>query len=150
MQAYYATVKFCRMYVDLKALDIFTLFLFASFLFLSYQTCQGKFREDNFQQAMGKLQGIGGGGRSRKGGPKGSSCYMVVKMIMERKLQPVIVFSFSRRDCEAYALQISKLDFLSRKAWARVGGVGVQDRLLPGGGVRLQYRCNRTSVVYTC
>ena len=32
-------------------------------------------------------------------------------MIMERQLQPVIVFSFSRRDCEAYALQMSKLDF---------------------------------------
>ena len=35
----------------------------------------------------------------------------VVKMIMEKQLQPVIVFSFSRRDCEAYALQMSKLDF---------------------------------------
>ena len=32
-------------------------------------------------------------------------------MVMERQLQPVIVFSFSRRDCEAYALQMSKLDF---------------------------------------
>ncbi len=32
-------------------------------------------------------------------------------MIMEKQLQPVIVFSFSRRDCEAYALQMSKLDF---------------------------------------
>ena len=34
-------------------------------------------------------------------------------MIMERNLQPVIVFSFSRRDCESYALQMSKLDFNS-------------------------------------
>ena len=40
-----------------------------------------------------------------------SSCFKVVKMIMERQLQPVIVFSFSRRDCEALALQMSKLDF---------------------------------------
>lgn len=39
----------------------------------------------------------------------------VVKMIMEKALQPVIVFSFSRRDCEAYALQMSKLDFNKRK-----------------------------------
>ena len=36
-------------------------------------------------------------------------------MIMERQLQPVIVFSFSRRDCEAYALQMSKLDFNTSK-----------------------------------
>lgn len=32
-------------------------------------------------------------------------------MIMDRSLQPVIVFSFSKRECEAYALQMSKLDF---------------------------------------
>ena len=78
---------------------------------------QGTFREDNFQQAMCKLQGGGAkaGGRGRKGGQKGSSCFMVVKMIMERQLQPVIVFSFSRRDCEAYALQMSKLDFNTSK-----------------------------------
>ena len=30
---------------------------------------------------------------------------------MERKFQPVIVFSFSKKECEAYALQMSKLDF---------------------------------------
>lgn len=65
---------------------------------------------------MAKLQGGGSsGGRGRKGGQKGSSCFLVVKMIMERQLQPVIVFSFSRRDCEAYALQMSKLDFNTRK-----------------------------------
>lgn len=40
-----------------------------------------------------------------------SNCYKVVKMIMERSLQPVIIFSFSRRECEALALQMSKLDF---------------------------------------
>ena len=36
-------------------------------------------------------------------------------MIMERSLQPVIIFSFSRRDCEALALQMSKLDFNSTR-----------------------------------
>ena len=44
-----------------------------------------------------------------------SNCFKVVKMIMERNLQPVIVFSFSRRDCEALALQMSKLDFNSAR-----------------------------------
>ena len=56
--------------------------------------------------------GAGQQERGRKVGTKGPpSCFKVVKMIMERQLQPVIVFSFSRRDCEAYALQMSKLDF---------------------------------------
>lgn len=36
-------------------------------------------------------------------------------MIMERSLQPVIIFSFSRRECEALALQMSKLDFNSTR-----------------------------------
>lgn len=30
---------------------------------------------------------------------------------MERKFQPVIVFSFSRRECEQHAMSMSKLDF---------------------------------------
>ena len=34
-------------------------------------------------------------------------------MIMERNFQPVIIFSFSKKECEAYALQMSKLDFNS-------------------------------------
>ena len=36
-------------------------------------------------------------------------------MIMERNFQPVIIFSFSKKECEAYALQMSKLDFNSGK-----------------------------------
>jgi superfamily II RNA helicase len=34
-------------------------------------------------------------------------------MIMERNLAPVIVFSFSKKDCETYACAIAKLDFNS-------------------------------------
>lgn len=37
--------------------------------------------------------------------------FKIVKMIMERNFQPVIIFSFSKKECEAYALQVSKLDF---------------------------------------
>lgn len=32
-------------------------------------------------------------------------------MIMERKFQPVIVFSFSRKECEQHAMSMSKLNF---------------------------------------
>ena len=40
-----------------------------------------------------------------------SNVFKIVKMIMERNFQPVIIFSFSKKECEAYALQVSKLDF---------------------------------------
>ena len=82
----------------------------------------GKFREDNFSKAMEVLSGGGNteeelinGGKPKKGGPKksdnSSSCFKIVKMIMERNFAPVIVFSFSKKECEAYALAMSKLDF---------------------------------------
>ena len=82
----------------------------------------GKFREDNFSKAMEVLGGGGNteeelinGGKAKKGGPKksdnSSSCFKIVKMIMERNFAPVIVFSFSKKECEAYALAMSKLDF---------------------------------------
>ncbi|KAH7510902.1 hypothetical protein JRO89_XSUnG0241800 [Xanthoceras sorbifolium] len=83
-----------------------------------------QFREDNFvklQDTFSK-QKIGDGNRSERGkasgrmakggsGSGGSDIYKIVKMIMERKFQPVIVFSFSRRECEQHAMSMSKLDF---------------------------------------
>ncbi|KAH6779236.1 RNA helicase [Perilla frutescens var. hirtella] len=54
-----------------------------------------------------------GSGRIAKSGngSGGSDIYKIVKMIMERKFQPVIIFSFSRRECEQHAMSMSKLDF---------------------------------------
>lgn len=49
--------------------------------------------------------------------PGPSNVFKIVKMIMERNFQPVIIFSFSKKECEAYALQMSKLDFNSGN-WA--------------------------------
>uniref|UniRef100_A0A673YER1 Exosome RNA helicase MTR4 n=1 Tax=Salmo trutta TaxID=8032 RepID=A0A673YER1_SALTR len=82
----------------------------------------GEFREDNFNTAMQVLRDTGDSGGSsggskwdpkgRKGGTRGpSNVFKIVKMIMERNFQPVIIFSFSKKECEAYALQVSKLDF---------------------------------------
>ncbi|KAK2385318.1 Helix-loop-helix protein 2 [Trifolium repens] len=81
-----------------------------------------QFREDNFVKLQdtfikqklsegskgGKPNGRGGRGGSASGG---SDIYKIVKMIMERKFQPVIIFSFSRRECEQHAMAMSKLDF---------------------------------------
>ncbi|KAK8784902.1 hypothetical protein V5799_008735 [Amblyomma americanum] len=77
----------------------------------------GNFKEDKFNEAMAVLQNAGDAAKGdstlkgRKGGFKGeSNCYKIVKMIMERDYAPVIVFSFSKKECEAYATQIAKLD----------------------------------------
>ncbi len=42
-----------------------------------------------------------------------SNVFKIVKMIMEKHYEPVIVFSFSKRECEAHAMLMSKLDFNS-------------------------------------
>lgn len=85
---------------------------------------RGTFKEDNFQKAMGALTASKGEdpaatdsgrnkqGKTKKGGQKGpSDIYKIVKMIMLKNNNPVIVFAFSKRQCEALALQMSKLEF---------------------------------------
>lgn len=62
----------------------------------------GDFREDNFNTAMQVLRDAGdlakGDQKGRKGGTKGpSNVFKIVKMIMERNFQPVIIFSFSKK-----------------------------------------------------
>jgi ATP-dependent RNA helicase DOB1 len=40
-----------------------------------------------------------------------SDIYKIVKMIMTKGYHPIIVFSFSKRDCESNALDMAKLEF---------------------------------------
>ncbi|GMF72492.1 unnamed protein product [Aspergillus oryzae] len=88
---------------------------------------KGVFREENFQKAMStiadkkgddpadamaKRKGKGKDKKLNKGGNKGpSDIYKIVKMIMIKNYNPVIVFSFSKRECESGALQMSNLAF---------------------------------------
>ena len=88
---------------------------------------KGVFREENFNKAMAniaekqgddpadamaKRKGRGKDKKLNKGGIKGpSDIYKIVKMIMMKKYNPVIVFSFSKNACENYALQMSNLAF---------------------------------------
>lgn len=81
----------------------------------------GNFKEDNFNTAMNVLLSAGeaakGDQKGRKGGVKATgpggttNIFKIVKMIMEHSLAPVIIFSFSKRDCEIYASQMARLDF---------------------------------------
>lgn len=85
---------------------------------------KGTFKEENFQKAMSSISsGLGDDpnsvdtngkkGKSWKGGVKDgkSDIYKIVKMIWIKKYNPVIVFSFSKKDCESLAMKMSKLDF---------------------------------------
>ncbi|KAG0698410.1 rRNA-processing arch domain-containing protein [Suillus ampliporus] len=88
---------------------------------------KGDFREDNFSKAMGTLQdktgedpadprsGKGRKGKTKKGGEKKgqSDISKIIKMIMLKNYNPVIVFAFSKRECEALALTMSKFEFNS-------------------------------------
>lgn len=89
-------------------------------IILTFLCLQGQFREDNFNTAMTVLANAGELAkgdkelRGRRGGNKTgqeTNCFKIVKMIMERNFAPVIVFSFSKKDCEIYAMQMAKLDF---------------------------------------
>lgn len=81
---------------------------------------KAKFRDDNFQRAMATLQN--GGTENNNGNEKKNSrkqitknfnndLVKIVKLIMERSLDPCIVFSFSKKDCETYALQMARMEF---------------------------------------
>uniref|UniRef100_A0A2P2HW43 Superkiller viralicidic activity 2-like 2 n=1 Tax=Hirondellea gigas TaxID=1518452 RepID=A0A2P2HW43_9CRUS len=83
------------------------------------------FKEDNFNTAMTAMKGQPEGApaafgsqkdsqkkKKKPAGKEGNSdCLKLVKMVMERNFAPLIVFSFSKKECEAFALEISKLDF---------------------------------------
>ena len=84
---------------------------------------KGQFRTDAFEAVLSELkndEGDGGGGKdarrprrtskAKKAAGK-SDINKVVTMIKDRSMYPVIVFSFSRRDCETMAMQMSKLEF---------------------------------------
>ncbi len=81
---------------------------------------KGKFRDSSFQKAVNALSTNDGGdgnkkenGKWQKGGKGGagvgenSDIFKIVKMIMLRQFDPVIVFSFSKRNCEENALKVS-------------------------------------------
>lgn len=89
---------------------------------------KGTFREENFQKAMStiaekqgddpadalaKRKGKGNNKKFNKGGnmKEKSDMWKIVKMIMLKSLNPVIVFSFSKRECEANALQLVSMSF---------------------------------------
>jgi len=93
---------------------------------------RGKFREANFQKAMASLQSAstdvagadallssgnakkrkrGAGGKRRGGDNQMTGLQRIIKLIMARNLNPVIIFSFSKKDCERFALALNREDY---------------------------------------
>lgn len=78
---------------------------------------KGKFREESFQKALNALLPASEGDRKKENGKwqKGlvlgkageeSDIFKMVKMIIMRQYDPVILFSFSKRECEFLAMQV--------------------------------------------
>mmetsp|Transcript_9153 Transcript_9153/g.17264 ORF Transcript_9153/g.17264 Transcript_9153/m.17264 type:complete len:1005 (+) Transcript_9153:245-3259(+) len=99
---------------------------------------KGKFHDDTFQKAMATMNQTALEDEVR-GGPSTSAearkamnakrrnklgdLMSIVQMIMQRNYDPAIVFSFSKKDCEKYAAQVSKLNFNSDEDKAVVNQV---------------------------
>lgn len=68
-----------------------------------------------------------------------SDIYKLVKMIMLKNLNPVIVFAFSKRECESLAMQMSKINMNKEEESLSVenifnnalGGLNDEDKQLP-------------------
>ncbi|KAG8094167.1 hypothetical protein GUJ93_ZPchr0012g22126 [Zizania palustris] len=81
---------------------------------------KSKFREDSFQKALNALVPASDkdkkeNGKWQKGLLTGkpseeSDIFKMVKMIIQRQYDPVILFSFSKRECEFLAMQMAKMD----------------------------------------
>ncbi|KAK0669986.1 putative ATP dependent RNA helicase [Cercophora samala] len=90
---------------------------------------KGNFKENNFQHAMNlieankgsdpadwsaKRKGKGKDKKTNKGGEapnETADIAKIIRMIVKKKFQPVIVFNFSKRDCEQMALKSSHMKF---------------------------------------
>ncbi|SCV73573.1 BQ2448_7499 [Microbotryum intermedium] len=99
----------------------------------NFQKAMGALAEKAGEDPASSTGGKGRKGQTRKGGQKGqfvrdasffwgeadpycicsgpTDIFKIVKMIMVKNYNPVIVFAFSKRECEALALQMTKLEF---------------------------------------
>ncbi|CAM1510560.1 Fc.00g008950.m01.CDS01 [Cosmosporella sp. VM-42] len=116
---------------------------------------KGNFNEANFNTVMQDVESKKGGdsadpnarqrgrGKNKKidkgGADSGSDISKIIRMTIKKKFNPVIVFNFSKRECENLAIQISGLSFNddSEKAMVRkvftsaIESLSEQDRELP-------------------
>lgn len=75
---------------------------------------QGKFRDETFKKALSSLntgaQSFIPENKKKRKDTEGTDLNKVLKLVIEKKYDPVIVFSFSKKEVEAYALSMTKFD----------------------------------------
>lgn len=88
---------------------------------------KGKFREENFKKALSSLssgsESFVKDQKKVKKNTDGSDLNKIIKLIVEKKLNPVIVFSFSKREVEGYALSMLKLDLTTEEEKQTIGSM---------------------------
>ncbi|GAV62147.1 DEAD domain-containing protein/Helicase_C domain-containing protein/DSHCT domain-containing protein/rRNA_proc-arch domain-containing protein [Cephalotus follicularis] len=111
---------------------------------------KGNFRESSFQKALNALVPAADGEKKKGNGKwhKGlvmtkigeeTDIFKMVKMIIHRQYDPVILFSFSKRECEFLAMQMAKLDLNDDKEkdsietifWSAMDMLSDDDKKLP-------------------
>ncbi|KAL3635214.1 Exosome RNA helicase MTR4 [Castilleja foliolosa] len=110
---------------------------------------KGKFREDSFQKALNALVPANEDKRKENGkwqkgvvlGKAGedTDIFKMVKMIIMRQYDPVICFSFSKRECELLAMQMAKMDLnnddekvnIETIFWSAMDMLSDDDKMLP-------------------
>ncbi|KDD74403.1 hypothetical protein H632_c1338p0, partial [Helicosporidium sp. ATCC 50920] len=91
---------------------------------------KGTFREDNFAKALAAISDATAEGRLPKDKNKRAKkdatqtdIFKLVTMIIERNYDPVIVFSFSKKECEALANQLQALTLNSDTEMSMVDNI---------------------------
>eukprot|EP00210_Caulerpa_lentillifera_P001649 g1585.t1 len=81
---------------------------------------KGKFLEENFQKAFAEITGDSLAVQLRKQKDTtiasledSSDLFKLMKMVLQRSYDPLIVFSFSKKTCEQLALQLAKMEINS-------------------------------------
>ncbi|KAH9696654.1 DExH-box ATP-dependent RNA helicase DExH9 [Citrus sinensis] len=113
---------------------------------------KGKFREDSFHKALNALVPAGEGEKKRENGKRHKG--LMVKMIIQRQYDPVIIFSFSKRECEFLAMQMAKLDLteddekvnIETIFWSAMDMLSDDDKKLPQASFWLYMFCACLSV----
>jgi ATP-dependent RNA helicase DOB1 len=71
----------------------------------------GKFLESNFRKAISSLGDDQKSQNTKKMTTNNSEVVKIVELIMHEDMKPAIVFSFSKRECENYAIHLNKFDY---------------------------------------
>ncbi|CAH8572937.1 unnamed protein product [Schistosoma turkestanicum] len=105
---------------------------------------EGKYLEQNFERAMRSFLSDESSSKRQKSQVdynkrSENNVIQIVRLVKHRSLEPIIVFSFSKKECEIYALQLAKFDFTTdaeKKVVDEVfrnaiDGLSPEDRALP-------------------